>query len=293
MTAAQIDILLKDKDIWYFNTDYACDNMNELSIKIDCVEYALSNKIVDIFNKFFYSELSFERDLEHGFFKKNIQNKILLISSLKDQKLIFYHNELQYQNDQLDSIVNGNYYNTIPDLISFTFSVLLEQHGLAWVECLKFKVLKGTDIANFSFHKNPNIKYLKDFFKTTSLNSLYRLATIEQNIKYLQTLIADIGKPKKDEPTHRDKAIAYIFKGYEYPDKYPTLRRVDANLKKNGGKNFEIALGLLGYFGKKTKPFELEDLIRVKEFGLLDNPDEPKALQYLNRRIKELSYPQS
>ncbi len=287
MTSEQINILVKDGDIWPESSSKYRHTPQAYFTNYDNNEtYVVSDELFDILNHIFKDKIRFEVDFEHDLFKTLVTNKMGLISPSKEHKIIFYNTLIQDQNKQLSDIIQGNYYNTVQELISRTFALLFFENGMEWIECLKFQILKGENLDTLNL-RDPNLKYLRDFFLTVSMNELYKIATVQKNINYIQKNIIDLDKPNIGAPTHRDRGIARIYKEYAYSDKYPKLLREDA---KKEGKNFEIALNDLGYWGKtksKTaRPAAVEDLRRVIKYDLLSKF--PNALNLLNNDIYNL-----
>lgn len=313
MTREQIKILIGDYDIWPVSSFHsAMSDCTFIDINQN-IEYFISFEMYKIFEQVFDKCLKFEVDFEHRQFKETVINKLKLISPLKEHKIAFYNDLIKELNNVLETELDQIYNVSLPT-ISFAISIwpiFLLKNGMELIECLKFKVLDGGKLESFSFgtiekKRSKDYKLIENYFFSSTMKKLYFVVTIGENIKYLQNCIAAIDESKnvntikqpKNQATHRDNAIAYIFKQKADLSKFKELSRKEAREFRDdkgiiAGKNFEIALGLLTYFGKKIntkttyKPYTKKDLERVLHLGLLKN--HASALTNINEELARLT----
>jgi len=283
--------LIKDQDIWLeSSTDYHHSAKAWFVDKTNGSTFVVSNQLYSIIERIFKEQLAFECDFEHNVFKEIVANKLRFIGPLREQKSLFYTAQFTEQNNLLSEILSGNFYNTIPQIISLTFNRLFYENGMNWIECIKFKMLKGDKLDRFNFGKvgeprTPNYHLITEFFKSDSMMRIYELATISENIKYLQKSILKIDTLQSKEATHRDKAIVRIYLEATYKDQFPKLQRSEIK-----PKNFEIAFSNLGYWGKTkskdAKAIDIDDLKKIKALKLL--AEYPNAENRLNEDLDDL-----
>ncbi len=310
MTSEQINILIKHGDICPVSSSHSDMSECTFTDTDQNIEYCISIKMYEIFERLFSEYLEFEVDFDHKVFIDAINNKSEFISPLKEDRITFYKDYLKEQNDELTSLLDEIYTVSIDtiDLAKSLWPIFLLKNGMYLIECLKFTVLKGKKLEAFSWGysgtpRSKNHTYIKEFFYASSIKNLYTIVTIGENIRFLKSCILEIDESKNEttnnqkskKVTHRDNAIAYIFKQNMPNSHFAVLTRIDSRnlLNEEGkpfGKNFEIALGNLTYFGKnkktKYKPYNSKDLQRVIDLKLLDNY--PEALKALKEELIKL-----
>ncbi|MBL0202409.1 MAG: hypothetical protein IPP81_20305 [Chitinophagaceae bacterium] len=296
MTKLQIDILLKDNDIAL--SDFLLNEHRNKQHVTDAKtgkEYAVSVPVFQVIRNIFSQQLNFEVYEGHEVFKTSLENKINLISPLQQDKIEFYRTSIKEENNKLTYLNGGNFYSTIPNLVSRKFSSIFFNNGLSWIKCLKFEVLKGKSIQSLK-PSDPNLYILRELIFESEMDDLFKMVAIVKNISYLQILIAENANQSTLEVdnktiTNRLKAIAYIFNQHADQDKYPLLVRGEIRKKDT---SFHDALDDLEYFPdiitkkkprkKPYKPYTYADLEKVESFNLVTG----KALFLLLKEKEKL-----
>lgn len=238
MNNEELKILIHEGHIWpEKSSNYRHSPKAYFEDKEVDMTFVVSDELFHILETVFQDTKKFEIDHEHLFFKRSINNKLELISPLDTDKIEFFKNQIKEISIEIDEIVQDNYYDTIPELIEMNFLRLFFDNAADWIRCLKFEVLSGGRIEDFSLSKSKNQLLLREYFRTPNFKELYRLAVLHENLQYMRSLLNEKTncESKQRFLTHRGIAILCILKRkplYEKSDCIAAIKEYNPELKE-------------------------------------------------------------
>lgn len=221
MTAAQIDILLKDGDISERPGQKFC-RKDDCSFHTTNKCYYISIEMYQIFEKLFDwygsgdgwwgAEYGYDTGEIDGMLRAQIEHR----KNSPGAKLKILEDILEDQYQKLKTKIGQiTFHNNPEQIIESWFFYFFLYDGEAIVKSLKFDLLKGEKLSSFTMDGYRNFllqnKQFEKYFHTEDMQMIYDVISVEKSIKHIQNLIA--GKEESKEITYQAIAILYIIKG--------------------------------------------------------------------------------
>lgn len=192
MTKEQIDILVKDGDI------VPGEGLIYLHEKQYGLGEAFFETLKKIFERYLHHKLygdyfSFSGSIE--LYQNRIKSRIEELSLSKDQQINFLNSKIQEEVNCLEKLRTGfPWEESIKDRKESWYYHILNKLETV-IELLKFKILKGEKINSIDFTFTdflPSFYLLDEYFLSNSMEEIYEVVAIEENIKFLQGKINQI-----------------------------------------------------------------------------------------------------
>lgn len=216
MTAAQIEILLKDGDISDQAGERFCSNDSCKFLSLNGDAYFISNEMYQIFEKlfdFYSNDTFFELGIDKCQIDSIIKKENEYRNQNKNARLKILEDILEVEIQKLKKLIGTITIHNNPVKIKqeWFFDFFLD-NGAAIVKYLKFDFLKGKKLSSFTMEGDSafllQYSQFERYYQTLEMKRIYDCISVEKSIKYIQGLISEIDKP-----------IAKKFKSIKYPDK--------------------------------------------------------------------------
>ncbi len=298
MTAAQIDILLRDGDISERSGQKFC-NKEEFAFTSADIKYRISVEMYQIFAKLFkfYSAVDHpEVGFESGEIYSQLKAQIEMRKNRLGARLKVLEDILEDEYKKLKKIIGQvSLYNRPETIKQEWFFWFFIDNGEAIVEYLKFDFLKGEKLASFSIDGDRAFLLQKSqfdkYYNTDDMQMIYDVISVEKSIKYIQGLIDDVKKPAH-LLEHNAVRLLLLFKG-----KIITIRTIENIIDEYNLSNkandilyiengFDSLSDILPNEKTENKLNSLKRASRVKQLRsilkYLDVEQHSKANKYIN-----------